>query len=92
VLAAQVDGAEISTVEGLEQRGTLHKIQRAFLEHGAVQCGYCTPGMIMTAKALLDENPKPNREEIADAIRGNLCRCTGYIKIIDAIAAAARAD
>jgi aerobic-type carbon monoxide dehydrogenase small subunit (CoxS/CutS family) len=92
VLAAQIDGAEISTVEGLEERGTLHKIQRAFLEHGAVQCGYCTPGMIMTAKVLLDENPKPNREEIADAIRGNLCRCTGYIKIIDAIAAAARAD
>jgi carbon-monoxide dehydrogenase small subunit len=92
VLAAQVDGAEISTIEGLEQDGRLHKIQRAFLEHGAVQCGYCTPGMIMTAKALLDENPAPTREEIADAIRVNLCRCTGYIKIIDAIAAAARAE
>jgi carbon-monoxide dehydrogenase small subunit len=91
VLAAQADGAEVTTIEGLERSGTLHRIQQAFVAHGAVQCGYCTPGMIITAKALLDENPRPSREEIADAIRGNLCRCTGYIKIIDAIAAAARA-
>ncbi|MCC6776765.1 MAG: (2Fe-2S)-binding protein [Hyphomicrobiales bacterium] len=90
VLAGQADGAEVLTIEGLEQSGRLHKIQQSFLVHGAVQCGYCTPGMIMTAKALLDENPRPTRNEIADAIRGNLCRCTGYIKIIDAIEAAAQ--
>ena len=87
-LTAQADGAQITTVEGLERDGRLHALQEAFLRHGAVQCGFCTPGFLMTAKGLLDHNPKPNREEIADALRGNICRCTGYVKIIDAVQAA----
>lgn len=91
-LTAQAHGAEITTVEGLESDGRLHGLQEAFLRHGAVQCGYCTPGFLMTAKALLDRNPRPEREEIADALRGNICRCTGYVKIIDAVQAAAAAD
>jgi carbon-monoxide dehydrogenase small subunit len=90
VLAAQADGAEVLTIEGLNgPDGELHPIQKAFMEMGAVQCGYCTPGMIMTAKALLDANPRPTRGEIRVAISGNLCRCTGYSKIVSAIELAA---
>ena len=85
LLAVQADGSAITTVEGMESGGKLNRVQEAFLRHGAVQCGYCTPGFITTATALLEENPKPSRAEITDAIRGNLCRCTGYTKIIDAI-------
>ena len=86
VLACQVDGKEILTIEGLSQPdGTLHPLQKAFLEKGAIQCGFCTPGMVLAAKALLDRNPQPTEEEIKRAIVGNLCRCTGYVKIIEAI-------
>jgi carbon-monoxide dehydrogenase small subunit len=86
LLAAQANGTRITTVEGLESADRLHPLQEAFMRHGAVQCGFCTPGFLMTAKAFLDENPRPTREEIVDALRGNLCRCTGYVKIVDAIA------
>lgn len=85
LLAAQVHGKRITTIEGLGDENNLHPIQKAFLEKGAVQCGYCIPGMVLSAKALLDKNSKPNREEIREAIAGNLCRCTGYEKIIDSI-------
>ena len=91
LLTVQADGANITTVEGLERDGELHPLQHAFLVHGAIQCGYCTPGMLMTAKALLDDNPNPTRDEIIDCLRGNLCRCTGYMKIIDAIESLAKA-
>ena len=90
VPALKVQGREIMTVEGLTSMGELHPLQKAFVEHGAVQCGYCTPGMLMSAKALLDRNPHPSEEEIKRAISGNLCRCTGYIKIIEAIKAASK--
>jgi len=89
VLALDANGREVLTIEGLAKDGELHPLQRAFIEHGAVQCGYCTPGMIMMAKALLDENPHPSEEEVRSALRGNLCRCTGYNKIVDAILAVA---
>jgi carbon-monoxide dehydrogenase small subunit len=91
VLAAQADGSEVTTIEGLvgDSEGALHPIQEAFLEAGAVQCGYCTPGMLLTAKALLDANPHPTRDEARVAISGNLCRCTGYAKIVEAILLAA---
>ena len=89
LLAAQADGAKITTVEGLEKGGKLVPLQEAFLRHGAVQCGFCTPGFLMTSTALLAENPKPSRDEIRDALRGNICRCTGYKKIIDAVEDAA---
>lgn len=85
VLALQARGKEIITIEGLESNGELDRLQQAFIDQGAIQCGYCTPGMIMAAKALLMENPHPSEAEIRLAIAGNLCRCTGYIKIIDAI-------
>lgn len=85
LLAVQADGCNIVTVEGIERDGRLSRLQEAFLRHGAVQCGYCTPGFIITATALLDENPHPTRDEITDALRGNLCRCTGYKKIIEAV-------
>ncbi|MGI9951485.1 (2Fe-2S)-binding protein [Moorellaceae bacterium AZ2] len=85
VLAASAEGKEIYTIEGLEQDGKLHPLQEAFMRHNALQCGFCTPGMIMSAKALLDKNPHPTREEIKEAISGNLCRCTGYQQIIEAI-------
>ncbi|KXG75096.1 (2Fe-2S)-binding protein [Thermotalea metallivorans] len=88
VMAFQADGSDITTIEGIAKGGTLHPIQRAFLEVGAVQCGFCTPGMVLSAKALLDKNPEPTREEIREGISGNLCRCTGYHKIVDAIALA----
>ena len=84
-LAFTVDGKKITTIEGLETDGTLHPLQQAFIDEGAVQCGYCTPGMILSAKALLDCNPEPSTEQIKQAIRGNLCRCTGYTNIIRAI-------
>jgi carbon-monoxide dehydrogenase small subunit len=91
-LPAQLDdGAEITTVEGLATGATLHPLQTAFAEEGAAQCGYCTPGMLMAAKALLDDNPRPSRDEIAHAISGNLCRCTGYTAIYEAIERAANA-
>jgi carbon-monoxide dehydrogenase small subunit len=89
VLAAEADGKEITTIEGLADGDKLHPIQQAFVDHGGLQCGFCTPGMIMSAKALLDENPTPTEEEIKQAISGNLCRCTGYTKIIESIKAAA---
>jgi len=89
VLAAEADGKEITTVEGLADGDKLHPIQQAFVDHGGLQCGFCTPGMILSAKALLDENPTPTEEEIKQGIAGNLCRCTGYAKIIESIKAAA---
>ena len=88
VPALKADGAEILTVEGLARGGKLHPLQEAFWEEGAVQCGYCTPGMLLSAKGLLDENPAPSVEEVKEAISGNLCRCTGYSKIVRAIQAA----
>ena len=90
VPAASIDGSDILTVEGLSDGEKLHVLQRAFIDHGAVQCGFCTPGMLLSAKALLDRNPKPTREEIRVAISGNVCRCTGYTKIVDAVAAVAK--
>ncbi|HWR18820.1 MAG TPA: (2Fe-2S)-binding protein [Clostridia bacterium] len=84
-LAVQANGKEILTVEGLEKEGTLSKLQKAFIDYGAIQCGFCSPGMLMSAKALLDSCQKPNEAEIRRAISGNLCRCTGYQAIVDAI-------
>lgn len=85
VLAVQADGRDVSTIEGVSRGGRLHPIQEAFIEHGAVQCGYCTPAMILVSQALLKENPHPTKKEIKKAISGTLCRCTGYVQIIDAI-------
>ena len=90
LLAVQADGGEIRTVESLEEDGRLTPLQDAFLRGGAVQCGYCTPGFLMTATALLEENPTPTRDEIVDALKGNLCRCTGYKKIVEAVEFVAR--
>lgn len=87
VLAASVEGKTVLTTEGLMKNGKLHPLQQAFIDHFALQCGFCTPGFLMTAKALLDRNPHPTREEIRVAISGNLCRCTGYHQIVDAIEA-----
>ncbi|MGQ9788235.1 MAG: (2Fe-2S)-binding protein [Candidatus Hadarchaeaceae archaeon] len=89
-LALQAQGKEITTVKGLGTMEKLHPIQEAFVKYGAIQCGFCTPGMLITAKAFLDKNPNPTRGEIREAISGNLCRCTGYQKIVDAIEAAAK--
>jgi carbon-monoxide dehydrogenase small subunit len=89
MLAAQAHGKRITTISGLSENGELHPIQRKFIEHDAVQCGYCTPGMVLSAKALLDNNPDPTEEEIKMAISGNICRCTGYQQIVEAIMAAA---
>ncbi len=86
--AMKAHGREVVSIEGLSCGDELHPLQQAFIEQGAVQCGYCTPGMIMSAKALLDENPQPNPDEIEEAIAGNLCRCTGYFQIVEAIEAA----
>jgi aerobic carbon-monoxide dehydrogenase small subunit len=90
VLAMKADGRDIVTIEGLARGDKLDPIQEAFLEKGGVQCGFCTPGMVLSAKALLDKNPKPTKEEIKAGIAGNLCRCTGYKKIIEAIQSAAQ--
>jgi aerobic carbon-monoxide dehydrogenase small subunit len=90
MLAVQADGAKIETVEGLSQDGELNALQQAFSDHHALQCGYCTPGMLMSATALLRENGSPSDEEIRRAIQGNICRCTGYVNIVEAIKAAAR--
>jgi len=88
VLAHEADGQEVLTIEGLARGARLHPIQQAFIDHGAIQCGFCTPGMIMATKALLDRTPGADREEIKKALKGNLCRCTGYTKIIEAVEAA----
>lgn len=90
VLAPLARGKDIRTIEGLASEEKLHPLQQAFIDHFAVQCGFCIPGMIMTAKALLDENPNPTEEEVRDGIHGVLCRCTGYVRIIEAILAAAK--
>jgi aerobic-type carbon monoxide dehydrogenase small subunit (CoxS/CutS family) len=84
-LAATMDGAKITTVAGLEKDGKLHPVQEAFVTEGAIQCGYCTPGMVMKAVSILAKNPKPTEEEIRIELEGNLCRCTGYVKIVEAI-------
>lgn len=89
VLAPKVNNREVLTIEGLGEPGNLHPLQEAFIEHSAAQCGFCTPGMLLTAKALLDENPHPTKEEVKIAISGNLCRCTGYTQIIEALLDAA---
>lgn len=85
MLAPQIDGTEVITLEGLSSNGELDVVQKAFVQAGAVQCGFCTPGMVLSAKALLMENPNPSREEIKTAVSGNLCRCTGYKKIVEAV-------
>jgi aerobic-type carbon monoxide dehydrogenase small subunit (CoxS/CutS family) len=90
MLAAQANGKEITTIEGLEKDDKLHPLQQAFIDHFAVQCGYCTPGVILSAKALLDKKPNTNEEEVREAIKGNLCRCTGYVKIVEAILACSK--
>ena len=90
LLAAQCQGQEVLTIEGLGRDGQLHPLQRAFIDHGAVQCGYCIPAMILSAKAYLDEHPTPTEDQVREALTGNLCRCTGYQKIVDAVLAAAR--
>jgi aerobic carbon-monoxide dehydrogenase small subunit len=92
MLAVQADGARIETVEGLAQDAELHPLQQAFTEHHALQCGYCTPGMLLSVKYLLDSNPSPSEEEIRKAIQGNICRCTGYVNIVEAIQAASGAS
>ena len=89
VLAVQADGCSVATVEGLEQGGKLHPVQEAFTEKHALQCGFCTPGMLMTCSALLERNKKPSEQEIREAISGNLCRCTGYLNIVKAVQYAA---
>jgi aerobic carbon-monoxide dehydrogenase small subunit len=91
VLAVQAAGGDVQTIEGLAENGVLHPIQQAFVDNGAIQCGFCTPGMILSAKALLDTTPMPTELEIRTAISGNLCRCTGYQKIVQAIQDAAKA-
>lgn len=90
ILAVEADGHEITTVEGVAQNGELDKLQQAFLDNSAIQCGYCTPGMILSAKALLTRNPHPTEMEVRQAIAGNLCRCTGYVHIVKAVLAASQ--
>jgi carbon-monoxide dehydrogenase small subunit len=90
LFAFQADGGQVQTIEGLARNGQLHPLQRAFHEHHALQCGYCTPGLIMAATEILERNPDPSDEEIRKALEGNLCRCTGYQNIVEAIKAAAR--
>ena len=92
VLAVQADGREITTIEGLASNGSLHPVQQAFHEHHGLQCGYCTPGMVMAAVSLLAESPSPSEDEIRHALEGNLCRCTGYHNIVRAVQAAAKAQ
>ena len=91
-LVAAVEGSDITTIEGIAEAGQLHPVQQAFIDHGGFQCGICTPGQIVAAKALLDKNPHPTGGEIRDWMMGNLCRCTGYYSIINSVAAAARAS
>ncbi len=91
-IAMSCQGKEITTIEGLDDDGKLDPLQHEFIERGAVQCGYCIPGMILTAKALLAENPDPSEDEVREGLAGNLCRCTGYAKIIEAVQAAAQTD
>ena len=90
VLGVQADGHEIGTIEGLAENGSLHPLQESFHQHHALQCGYCTSGMVLAAVSLLEENPRPNEDEIRHALEGNMCRCTGYQNIVDAIEAVAR--
>jgi carbon-monoxide dehydrogenase small subunit len=90
VLAVEADNADILTIEGLADKAELHPLQTAFVKYGGLQCGFCTPGMIMISKALLDQNPNPTDEEIRKAIAGNVCRCTGYVKIVQSISEAAK--
>ena len=90
MLAVEADGHEVVTIEGLRKNGVLHPIQKEFIDKWALQCGFCTPGMIMSAVSLLNENPTPTEQEIRDGIAGNLCRCTGYVKIVETIDAAAK--
>lgn len=85
-LALQANGKQVVTLKGVGTAESLHPLQKSFVEHGAIQCGFCTPGMVVSAKSLLDENPSPSREEIREGISGNLCRCTGYTKIVEAVA------
>ena len=92
VLAIQAQGKNILTIEGLAQEGRLDSLQDAFVKYGAIQCGYCSPGMIMTSKALLSKNPHPTEDEIKTALSGNLCRCTGYVKIVEAVRNASRTE
>ncbi len=89
VLAVEADGRSVTTVEGLSKEGLLHPLQKAFLSHAAIQCGFCTPGMIVSAAALLSENPDPSEDDVKKALAGNLCRCTGYKQIVDAVRDAA---
>ncbi|NLE74646.1 MAG: (2Fe-2S)-binding protein [Actinobacteria bacterium] len=88
-LAMEVRDKSVLTIEGLAKEGLLHPLQQAFVDYGAIQCGYCTPGMILTGKALLDDNPDPTEHEVREALAGNICRCTGYVKIVEAVLAAA---
>lgn len=88
ILIGQAEGTKVTTIEGLEGENGLHPLQKAFIDHFAIQCGFCTPGMILSAKALLDENPNATEEDIREAMHGNMCRCTGYKKIVEAIEAA----
>ena len=88
ILAPKVEGRKVETIEGLGSRKSLHPLQKSFIDHGAIQCGFCTPGILMSSKALLEKNSIPNREEIKEALSGHLCRCTGYHQIIEAIEAA----
>ncbi len=90
VLAIETHGGSVTTIEGLNSDGQLHPLQQAFIDNGTVQCGFCTPGMIMSAKALLDENPNPSEDDIRLGLAGNLCRCTGYVSIMNAVTAAAK--
>ncbi|MFH1568254.1 MAG: (2Fe-2S)-binding protein [Gemmatimonadota bacterium] len=91
VLAPEVDGRQVVTIEGIARDGRLHPVQQALLEHGGFQCGFCTPGFVISAVALLESNPKPSEDQIRRALAGNLCRCTGYTKIVEAVQAAAKA-
>jgi carbon-monoxide dehydrogenase small subunit len=85
VLAVEADGREVTTVEGLAQAGQLHALQKAFIDHNAVQCGFCTPGMLMSGLSLIERNPDPTADDVREALVGNLCRCTGYLRIIEAV-------
>jgi carbon-monoxide dehydrogenase small subunit len=92
MLGVQADGSEVTTVEGLTTNGTLHRVQQAFIDKGGVQCGFCTPGMVMAAAALLERKPSPSLEEVREGLAGNLCRCTGYAKIYESVMHAAAAN